>query len=175
MDAFDVLSLAPRFTIDVASLEARYRDLQRHLHPDRFVNASASERRESLSRAMGVNEAYRTLRDELKRAELLLARAGRSTSEHETAEPETLMEVMELREQLADARAARNLGTAQKLSADVAARELKLRQVLADAFDGDPAVRTAVTVEAAARALARLRYYKRFQDEVLALEDDASE
>jgi molecular chaperone HscB len=174
MDAFEVLQLAPRFSLDVPALEAQYRELQRHLHPDRFVNAPAAERRESLARAVAVNEAYRALRDELKRAEILLSRAGRRTSEQETVEPETLMEVMELREQLADARATRDLTTARRLATDVAAREAKLRQVLVDAFDG-PAVAPPAAVEAAARALARLRYYKRFQDEVQALEDDASE
>jgi molecular chaperone HscB len=174
MDAFEVLQLAPRFSLDVSALEAQYRELQRHLHPDRFVNAPAPERRESLARAVAVNEAYRALRDELKRAEILLNRAGRRTSEQETVEPETLMEVMELREQLADARASRDLTTARRLASDVAAREAKLRQVLVDAFDG-PVAAPPAAVEAAARALARLRYYRRFQDEVQALEDDASE
>ena len=59
MDAFDVLGLPPAFDLDAALLEQRYRELQRALHPDRFVKAQASERRASLARAVSVNEAYR--------------------------------------------------------------------------------------------------------------------
>ncbi|MFM2419939.1 MAG: hypothetical protein RL385_4662 [Pseudomonadota bacterium] len=174
MDAFDVLQVPARFSLDVADLEARYRELQRALHPDRFVHAQASERRESLSRAMAVNEAYRVMTDDLRRAELLLTRAGRRASTTDPVEPELLMEIMELREELAEARAARNMGAARRLSADVAERERKLHSVLVAAFDGSAAVDPAL-LEQAQRALGRMRYYRRFQDEVATLEDEVSE
>jgi molecular chaperone HscB len=174
MDAFDVLQVPARFTIDVADLESRYRELQRALHPDRFVHAQASERRESLSRAMGVNEAYRVLTDDLRRAELLLARAGRRTTDRDAAEPEMLMEIMELREELAEARASRNLLAAKRLSTDVAVREARLHSQLGAAFDGPDPV-DAAQLDQAQRALGRMRYYRRFQDEVAALEDEVSE
>src|SRR5687767_8455314 len=103
MDAFDVLGLPPAFELDSSALEQRYRDLQRQLHPDKFVHASSSERRESLSRAVSVNDAYRTLQDELKRAELVFTRlAGHAPDPQRTADSELLMEVMELREELAE-------------------------------------------------------------------------
>ena len=72
-DAFDVLGLAPSLELDISVLEQRYRDLQRQLHPDKFAQASSSERRSALSRAMSVNDAYRVLKDELKRAEAWFA------------------------------------------------------------------------------------------------------
>ena len=80
-DAFDVLGLPPTFDLDPRALEQRYRDLQRALHPDRFSQASASERRASLSKAVSVNEAYRALRDDLKRAEVLFVRHGGQVGE----------------------------------------------------------------------------------------------
>src|SRR5689334_10861752 len=99
MDAFDVLSLAPSFDLEAPELEKRYRELQKQLHPDKFVQASGSDKRASLVRAVNVNEAYRALRDELKRAEILFVRHGGKINEREQpADPELLMEVMELRE-----------------------------------------------------------------------------
>jgi len=174
MDAFDVLGLPPLFELDATALEQRYRDLQRQLHPDKFVHASSSERRESLSRAVSVNEAYRALKDELKRAELVFTRlSGKHPDKQSTADSELLMEVMELREELAEARQKRALPRALALDALVSEREtnekLKLTQAFASMSGGDHA-----PLETAARALTRLRYYRRFHDEVASLEDDLS-
>lgn len=174
MDAYDVLGLAPTFDLDLKQLEQRYRDLQRALHPDKYVQASASERRASLSRAVRVNDAYRLLRDPLKRAELLLARHGVAVSEQSAApaDPALLLEVMELREQLSEAR-----GAAQKARRDALARDVRgkqeesttaLRGAFARLAEADESAR-----DLAGRALARLRYYKRFLDEVGVLDEDA--
>jgi molecular chaperone HscB len=176
MDAFDVLGLAPALDLDLAALEQRYRDLQRALHPDKFVHASSSERRESLSRAVSVNDAYRLLKDELKRAELLFQRlTGSKADDGQTADPELLMEVMDLREELAEARKRRDGARGHTLASEVREREQTAREELQSAY-ALLAVGTNPTAHAkAARALGRLRYYRRFQDEAAALEDELSE
>ena len=172
MDAFDVLGLPPSFDLDAETLERRYRDLQRALHPDKFATAPASERRASLARAVTVNDAYRVLRDELKRAELLIARSGGDVTERpqQPADPALLMEVMELREALQDTKNDNDSAARSRLVADVNAKKeaatSALRDGLARAEVGDQAGRTA-----AATALSRLRYYRRFLDEVGVLED----
>src|SRR5262249_27402541 len=73
MDPFATLGLPRRYEIDMQELETRYRELQKALHPDKHAGASASQRRLSLERAIQVNEAYRVLKDDLKRAEALVA------------------------------------------------------------------------------------------------------
>ncbi len=116
MDPFDTLGLPPRFDLALTEIEQRYRDLQKTLHPDKYAQASASERRASLSHAVTVNEAYRALKDDLKRAEALLLRFGGAPQNKGSAQdPELLMEVMELREALAECRAERDLARARKL------------------------------------------------------------
>jgi molecular chaperone HscB len=177
MDAFDVLGLAPAMELDLAALEQRYRDLLRALHPDKFVHASSTERRESLSRAVSVNEAYRLLRDDLKRAELLFKRLTGTKADdgQAAADPELLMEVMDLREELAGARKRRDAERGQTLTTDVRAREQSAREELRSAYalltlGPDPDAQAK-----AAHALARLRYYRRFQDDAAALEDELSE
>ncbi len=175
MDPFDTLGLPPRFDLDLTEIEQRYRDLQKTLHPDKFVNASASERRASLSHAVTVNEAYRALKDDLKRAEALVLRFGGASDEKRAQDPELLMEVMELREALAESRAERDLPRAQKLSAEVRTREQNARATLEQALVSLAAGATAPLVAKAEADLARLRYYRRFQDEVDALEEEMLE
>jgi molecular chaperone HscB len=174
MDAFDTLGLGPTLDLDLGVLEQRYRDLLRELHPDRFAQASSSEKRESLSRAVSVNEAYRVLRDPLKRAELLLKRHGAESGKSEPPDTELLMQVLELREALGEARAARDVARVRKLSAEVTAMEEQnlgqLRAALTQLAQGNTS-----QLAAATRALGRLRYCRRFHDEVSLFEEELLE
>jgi molecular chaperone HscB len=103
---FELFDLPVGFDVDLTMLAARYRDLQRRLHPDRFVSAADAERRLSMQLTALVNEAYQTLKDPVRRAHYLLQLDGaRADSEADTAmDPEFLMEQMELREALAEMR-----------------------------------------------------------------------
>lgn len=176
MDAFDVLGLPPAFDLDAKLIEQRYRDLQRALHPDRFVQASASERRASLSRAVSVNDAYRVLRDELRRGEALYARYGGDVSESASrqAEPALLMEVMELREELADTKQSKDLAARARLTGQVQDKNRAATDALRSALSA-LAGGEASALPDAARALSRLRYYRRFLDEVDAYADSSDE
>ncbi len=159
---FDTLGLPARFELDLATLEARVRDLQRALHPDRHASGTPAERRASLSRAVSVNEAYRVLRDDLTRAAVLLGSASEPA-----ADPEFLMEIMELREGLSDARTGASIERVRDLAAIVRSRSSAARASLATALDVD------ADPGRAAAALSKLRYYRRFLDEVEVAEEDA--
>ena len=161
---FETLGLPARFDLEPARIERQYRELQKTLHPDRYAQASASERRRALGKAVEVNEAYRVLRDDVARAEALLALRGVGSRE-EGADPELLMEVMELREALADARRARDAGEVERLAARVKAARASVLGELAAALDGDARARAIALVS-------RLRYYRRFLEEVAAIEDE---
>src|SRR5262245_30625561 len=122
-DPFEVLGLPARFDLDPKDLEARFRELSRVMHPDRFAQRPAAERGIALGKAVELNEAYRGLRDDLARAAALLRVRGLQVNEGPgtAADPEFLMEVMELREALAEARAGRDLSAARALAARVTA------------------------------------------------------
>src|SRR5690348_9119428 len=107
MDPFATLGLPRRYELDMRQLEANYRELQRVLHPDRHAGASASQRRMNLLKAVEVNEAYRALKNDLSRAEVLLAlQAGAQPRTAAPEDPDFLMEMLELREALGEAHAA---------------------------------------------------------------------
>jgi molecular chaperone HscB len=181
MDPFATFGFARRYDLNQGDLERRYRDLQQALHPDKHSAAPASQRQMNLLKAVEVNEAYRVLRDDAKRAEALLAALGgkQPQTEHEQADPELLMEMMELREALSDAREVRNAAQIAQLADQVKARESHVRARIADAFaalTAAPASESSGSPEAFSAVrelLSRLRYYRRFLDEVVIFEDEA--
>ena len=99
---FELFGLPARFAVDAAALEARYRELQREVHPDRFVAAPDAERRMSMQLATRVNEAYQTLKSPLRRAVYMLQLRGVDPElETNTAmPPEFLMEQISWRERI---------------------------------------------------------------------------
>lgn len=99
---FELFRLPARFAVDVATLEARYHELQREVHPDRYAGAPNAERRTSMQLATRVNEAYQTLKSPLKRAVYILQLRGVDPKfETNTAMPvEFLTEQMSWRERI---------------------------------------------------------------------------
>jgi len=99
---FELFGLPARFAVDAAALEARYHELQREVHPDRFAAAPEIERRASMQLATRVNEAYQTLKSPLRRAVYILRLRGVDPEfETNTAMPsEFLMEQISWRERI---------------------------------------------------------------------------
>jgi len=107
-DFFSFLDLPRKLNIDMASLDERYRTLSRQFHPDFFYNATAAERRLSLERSSFLNDAYRALRDPIKRIEYLLKIEGLAPKNEQEASrqvpPALLEEVFALNEELDEVR-----------------------------------------------------------------------
>jgi molecular chaperone HscB len=179
-DRFAVLGVEPRYALDEGELERRYKDLTRQLHPDRFARADARARRASLARAVQLNEAWSTLKDPVKRAEYLLALAGIEVGGEEgTRRPgadgekervpvpqELLLEVLELREWLLEARSEGDEARVGALAAEVRGRRQRAMAAVAQALETAPA-----DLDAAARELVAVRYFDRFLAEVAVHEE----
>ena len=121
-DAFGLLGLPAQFDLDPSVIETAFFDRSKELHPDRFASAPAAERVAALSRSRALNDAYQTLKKPVARAEYLLARAGVKIGDNEQLDPAFLMEILELREELAEARAAKRTSEIEKLCAEMKAR-----------------------------------------------------
>jgi molecular chaperone HscB len=171
MDPFDILGIAPTFDIDLAALEKRYRDLSRVLHPDKHVGASPAERRMALGKAVEVNQAWRVVRDPIQRAEALFRRYGIEVREgaEPKADPEFLMEVLEQREALSDAKAKGDQPAVARFGETIRRRENAVLERLSEGFA--KAARGRADISALVPLLGELRYYRRFLDEVSAIED----
>lgn len=107
---FELFGLAATFDVDADDLVARYRELQRRVHPDKFASASDHERRLSMQMTVLINEAFQTLKDPVRRGGYLLSLRGVDLGEEaDTAmDPAFLMEQMEWRENLDELRRAEN-------------------------------------------------------------------
>jgi molecular chaperone HscB len=127
-DDFTLFGLPPRQALDGADLDARRRDLQSQVHPDRFAAEGAAAQRLAMQWAVRVNEAYQRLKDPLSRGTTLCALRGVAVdAERSTAMPVAfLMQQMQWREALEDAPDAVSL---QAIDDQVAAQE---RSMLAD-------------------------------------------
>ncbi len=103
---FELFGLPETYDLDLSQLAARYRELQRQVHPDRFAAGSDQERRLSMQMTALINEAYATLRDPVARGRYLLGLRGVETdAETDTrVDPGFLEQQMELREALDAAR-----------------------------------------------------------------------
>jgi molecular chaperone HscB len=181
---FEVLGVPAVFDVDVEDVERRYKELTRQLHPDRFARADARARRASLQRSVQLNQAWKTLRDPVKRAEYLLALGGIEVgteegtqrqaadgSKHRLPVPQALLiDILELREALSEAHAAGDRARTAGLVADVRGR----KQAAMDAVGA--ALRAATPdLDGAARQLVAVRYFDRFLDEVDAQADAEAE
>src|SRR5579859_2633086 len=129
-DYFAYLGLPRSYHVDPERLAEILRERSRKLHPDRFARAEPKERALSLQHTTLLNDAVRTLRDPQKRAEYLLSlhglKAGGQERTHAKVDEGFLMEMMETREALAEARAAQDAATLAKLSDQAKAEKAKL-------------------------------------------------
>jgi molecular chaperone HscB len=180
IDRFALLGLPRKFEVDLGAAEAAYKDLSRQLHPDRFAKSDPRARKAALARTVELNDAWRTVKDPLRRAEYLLELAGyalaggekspeMSKTREVSAPPTFLVEILELREELA---AAQQAGDAVKLafmSEEMRGRAAEAMKTIGTSIDGG----TRESFDVAARALMSLRYYQRFLDEVTAHEERA--
>jgi molecular chaperone HscB len=158
MNPFELFGLPTEFALDIKLLESRHRELSKTVHPDKFTDAGASTKASALSHAVSVNEAYRTLRDPIERANALSRARGLTLPENVALPAAFLMDVMEQREALQEIRtdAAKLTQLLAEAQASVRAAEHKLEQGFA----------THEPAETMANLLAQLRYVLRFAEEI---------
>ena len=161
-DPFTALGVAPRYDLDLGALERQHRALSRALHPDRYAGRARGERREALGRAIAVNQAWRVLRDPVGRAEALLETLGLGDGAEPPASPEFLLELMEERETLAEARSARDLPRVQRLASAMREQETALVGELGREFAGLGAQPDPEAVARLRQKLGELRYCRRY-------------
>jgi molecular chaperone HscB len=161
-DHFALFSLTPRFAIDAAALERGYRDLQSQVHPDRFAAATEADRRVAMQWATRANEAYRTLREPVARARYLLQMRGYDTEEEtNTAMPaDFLMQQMEWREAIGEARSSTDVIRLQALRERIAAASREMLAMLERALDAD------ANYVAGCSLVRKLRFLEKLEEEI---------
>jgi molecular chaperone HscB len=145
VDYFTFFALPRKLNLDTATLEREFYELSRKLHPDLSARADKREQEWSLEQSSHLNDAYRTLKDPIRRTEYLLRLEGveleeqskaatekaRSTGEikKQVVPPDLLEEVFELNMQLEELRAQKKLGEDDPaLIEEIGKQKLELEQ-----------------------------------------------
>ena len=126
VDYFMFFGLPRMLNLDTALLEREFYEFSRKLHPDLCARADKREQQWSLEQSSLLNDAYRTLKDPIKRTEYLLRLEGVELEEQsktatekarasgeikkQVVPPDLLEEVFELNMQLEELRAQKKLG-----------------------------------------------------------------
>ena len=156
---FELFGVPTQFAQDRAALDARWKDLQREAHPDRFAAQGGAAQRVAMQWSVRINEAYQRLKDPLKRASYLCELNGAPIN----AEKNTAMATDFLIQQMAWREALDNAKSAQKI--DEIAKEankygfeklLKIEQLIDVCED----------FSTAATQVRSLMFIERFQAEV---------
>lgn len=93
MQYYEALGLEPRLSLDLEDLKRRFYERSRQWHPDRFSRAAPEERQRAEEMTATLNDAFRTLRTPVTRAEYFLEESGIPIPKD--APPELLEEVFE--------------------------------------------------------------------------------
>ena len=159
---FELFELPVRFAIDVEALERAYRELQSRVHPDRYAHLADAEKRLSMQWATRVNEAFQTLKKPLPRARYLLELQGHDVAhESNTAmSPAFLMDQMEWREAVEEARAGANVDELEALRHRLMAHSDEVLAETAQALDEDG------DHKAAADAVRRLMFLDKLRHDI---------
>jgi molecular chaperone HscB len=168
MNHFELFGLDASVDLDVKQLENTHRLLSAEAHPDRLVGADAATRRAAVERSATLNDAIKVLRDPFRRALYILKLQGINLDEPGVPVllPESFLEeIIERRERLEDAKESGTTAEIDRLAAEAAGHKRAL-------FEEAQANLRAAKPKEAAVALARVRYYGRFLDEVEIIRGD---
>jgi molecular chaperone HscB len=158
-DDFTLFGLPQQQAQDRAAIDARRRELQAEVHPDKFAAQGPAAQRVAMQWAVRVNEAYQRLKDPLARAAYLCELRGVPiNAERNTAMPTAfLMQQMQWREALEE---AANAEVMQYLDTSVAQQERQMLAALQDTLD------TQNNTPQAAEHVRALMFVARFRQDI---------
>jgi len=156
---FELFGVPEQFAQDLAQIDARWKDLQREAHPDRFAAQGTAAQRIAMQWSVRINEAYKRLKDPLKRAAYLCElRSAPIDAENNTAMPaEFLVEQLEWREALEEARTAADV---ESLESQLMKSRSEALQRIGSLLDDQQ------DAKAAAQQVRALMFIERFADDV---------
>ena len=158
-DDFELFGLPRQFAQERAAIDARWKELQREAHPDKFAAQGAAAQRVAMQWSVRINEAYQRLKDPIKRAAYLCELHGAPVNaEDNTAMPPAfLMQQMEWREALDEAQGASDIDA---LDAQVRAARQQALARCGELLDG------AQDYAAAAAQVRALMFIERFARDI---------
>ena len=130
---FELFEIPAQFAQDRSAIDAKWKDLQREAHPDKFAAQGAAAQRIAMQWSVRINEAYNRLKDPLKRATYLCELNGAPIEAHTNTSmpPAFMMMQIEWREALEEAETAEELEKIERQTANYKREQLsKIEQCI---------------------------------------------
>lgn len=137
---FELFDVPVAYEVDIDLVQQRYRNLQKAVHPDKFVNASDQEKRISMQQTSWINEAFNTLRQPVELAIYLLKLKGVDLNlENETTmDAMFLMEQMEMREAVSEVRSKDDpLSELDNVAAEIKSKMKLMMEEFSNAYENE--------------------------------------
>lgn len=158
---FELFRLPVQFPIDRQALDTAYKEIQNLVHPDRFVTATEAEKRTAIQWAAMANDAYHILRNPIKRAAYLCELNGYNLNAetHVSMDPEFLMQQIEWRESLENARDEKDMARLEKLDDEQRTLRDEQMQILHKHLDDRQ-------FEKAVQDIRKMMFLEKFNEEI---------
>ena len=156
---FELFNLPTTFAQERAAVDARWKNLQREAHPDKFAAQGAASQRIAMQWSVRINEAYQRLKDPVKRAAYLCElHHAPINAENNTAMPVAfLTQQIELREALDNAVSIEDLDEINAKSKQILLKQLSEVEQMID---------TLKDYKLAAQAVRALMFVERFTQDI---------
>ncbi|MDR0250521.1 MAG: Fe-S protein assembly co-chaperone HscB [Burkholderiales bacterium] len=165
-DYFDLFGLPRRYALDEAALNESYRALLARVHPDAATLSDASEKRKAIEDAAYANEAYRILKDPVRRGDYLLQYyGGAPLGSNDVLPVEFLNEQLEAREAADEAWRAGDHDRLEMLLTSLMAAQQQRQKALAALFV-DERIPSLETLAIARQHVLSLQFLNRFADDL---------
>lgn len=167
LNPFEIFDLPVDFQLDTQALNARYLELQKTLHPDNFVSASAAEQRIAMQKSTEVNDALKTLKDPILRAEAIVALnlcEQQDIEQKSTQDVAFLMQQLQWREQLENVESQKNEQALDALAREIRQETEQLLTALSQSIQAQQWVKTTQLCD-------KLRFTRKLTQEIERVEE----
>lgn len=170
MHYFELFDIPVSYDVDLNTINTRYLELQRIVHPDRYAGKSEREKLLAVQKAAEINDALAVLKHPVKRAEYMLSEKGKDIrAEQQTLqEPMFLMQQMELREALEDLPQSNDPEAAiEDFEQEIKLLDKQYSAQLSSQLSSDDDAQ----LDAAADNIRKLKFVYKLRDELARIED----
>ncbi|MCL2308724.1 MAG: Fe-S protein assembly co-chaperone HscB [Proteobacteria bacterium] len=166
-DYFALFGLPRQYALDESALHESWRALLARVHPDTAVLADASAKRKAMEDTAHVNEAYRTLKDPVRRGDYLLQCYGEAPlSANDVLPVEFLSEQLDAREAADEAWRAGDRERLEALRTSLTEAQQRRQKTLTALFANDARSPSAEALATARQHVLSLQFLARFADDL---------
>ncbi len=165
MKYFELFDIPVSFEVVEENLKAKFLELSKTFHPDRFTLASEEEQEDALERSTEINEGYKVLRRFDTRLHYILSQKGLLSGEGQDKLPQDfLMEMMDINEVIMDLQFDPDEAKTAQAKAQIKSFEDELEASIAKALANENAVEDDASLAIARDFYLKKKYLKRIYE-----------